>query len=270
MLSFWWQIDAGGKAKVSQRKELISGVYSQQGGLHSFQQLAEEGVGNQEGLPLFLLKSTHHLSGNTVDFTVDPEDHRYGHNSASNPAAIFCLDFYNNLLTHLPISTLVHLPSILAQQPVFLLKLNQTVVFLCWSPTGSPRVKPQFSLQSAGPSMTCLWKGLGKILPHGLSASQLRSEGGIWQTPADIALLPVTITRYFADRQQKINDSGRGAEASWKFKWCVWVKSDMWVNYVVLLFLKLTQSLSTGLWYQWTIWYFLTNWLLWAHTGIRD
>lgn len=62
--------------------------------------------------------------------------------------------------------------------------------------------------------MTCLWKALGKLLPHGLSASQLRSEGGIWQTPADIALLPVTITQYFADRQQKINDSGRGAEAS--------------------------------------------------------
>lgn len=86
MLSFWWQIDGGGKAKVSQRRELISGVYSQQGGLHSFQQFAEEGVGNQEGLPLFLLKSTRHLSGNTVDFTVDPEGHRYGHNSASNPA----------------------------------------------------------------------------------------------------------------------------------------------------------------------------------------
>lgn len=39
--------------------------------------------------------------------------------------------------------------------------------------------------------------------------------------------------KYFADRQQKINDSGKGAEANWKFKWCVWVKSDTWVYYIV-------------------------------------
>lgn len=62
--------------------------------------------------------------------------------------------------------------------------------------------------------MTCLWKGLKKLLACGLSAIKLRSEGGIWQTPADTAVLPKIVTKYFADRQQKSNDSGRGAEAN--------------------------------------------------------
>lgn len=44
---------------------------------------------------------------------------------------------------------------------------------------------------------------------------------------------PTTVAKYFADRQEKINDSGRGAEANWKFKWCVWVKSDIGVSHIV-------------------------------------
>lgn len=58
--------------------------------------------------------------------------------------------------------------------------------------------------------MTCLWKGLEKPLPRGLSAIKLRSEGGIWQSPADTAVLRTTITNILLIGSKKLMTLEKG------------------------------------------------------------
>lgn len=92
----------------------------------------------------------------------------------------FGLDFYNILLTGLPISTLDHLLSILntaAGLPAQTKSDHGTPLLKSCNVTQGKTKFSQWSTVLHRPSS---WKGLEKLLPCGLSSTKLRWEVGIW------------------------------------------------------------------------------------------